>query len=167
MATRIFNQDHRPRELRRRVVLPARVRNGAAWSDACILNVSSRGMLIQSSRASSPGTQIELHRGHHVIVARVVWREGARVGLQVDDPLPVEDILSISQAPGLQLTAAPAAAAERRKKPRDLEASRQQSRAMEFAAVAFIGAALSAGIYTMVEAAFAQPLIAVEAALGG
>ena len=37
----------RPRELRRRVILPARLRTGADWSDTCMLNISSRGLLIQ------------------------------------------------------------------------------------------------------------------------
>jgi hypothetical protein len=71
---------HRPRELRRRVVLPARMLLGSAWSDACILNISSRGMLIQASRGVPQGSAIELHRGDYVVLAHVVWRHGALPG---------------------------------------------------------------------------------------
>jgi len=95
----------KPRELRRRVILPARLRMGAHWSDACILNISSRGLMIQASRAAPEGSVIELWKGDYVIVARVVWRKGVRAGLCSDDRVPVEEIMSLAQSPGLQLTA--------------------------------------------------------------
>ena len=81
---------HRPRELRRSVVLPARMRLGSAWSDACILNISSHGMMIQASRGVPQGITIELQRGEYVVLAHVVWRYGARAGLQVEERLAVE-----------------------------------------------------------------------------
>ena len=84
----------RPREVRRRVVLPARLLTGVQWSDTCILNISSRGLMIHSGRVAPKGSVVELHRGDHVIVARVVWRDGARVGLQSTDRVPVEEIMS-------------------------------------------------------------------------
>src|SRR4029078_12325215 len=111
MASRILAQ--RPRELRRRVVLPARMRMDSSWCDACILNISSRGLMIHVARGAPSGDTVELRRGDHVIVARVVWRDGSRAGLHSDDRLPVEQILSLSQAPALQLTAADALLASR------------------------------------------------------
>jgi hypothetical protein len=167
MARFDYNSGHRPRELRRRVVLPARVRLGSAWSDACILNISSRGMMIQATRGAAQGSIVELSRGDQVILARVMWRDGARAGLQVDDHLPVDDILSLSQAPGLQLTAANAQLLERRKHPRTHDSSRLRARAMEFVCIALIGASLSAAALSMVQFAFARPLAVIEAALGG
>ena len=160
-----FDSNQRPRELRRRVVLPARLRNGAAWSDVCILNISSRGLMVQASRASRPGSVVELHRGAYVIHARVVWQEGARAGLRVENPLPVDEILTLSQAPDLRLTAGGSRVLERRKAPRDHESSRIQSRAVEFAAAAFIAGALSMAALSMLEEAFAKPMRAVETAL--
>lgn len=140
----------RPRELRRRVVLPARLRHGAQWADVCILNVSSRGLMIQSARAEPEGSLVELRRGQHVIVARVVWREGARVGLQSDDRVPVEEIMSLSGSQALQLVANAGELVERRRHRRSLAAeSRLQGRAMEFAAVLAIGIALAGGAWTM------------------
>jgi hypothetical protein len=160
------NAGHRPRELRRRVVLPARMLLGSAWSDACILNISSRGMLIQASRGVAQGSAVELHRGDYVVLARVVWRHGARAGLQVDERLQIGDILMLGQVPGVQLTAAGSLLHPRRKLLPTHDVSRLRSRAMEFAGIAFIAVSLSAAALAMVQEAFARPLSMIELALG-
>ena len=148
------------------MVLPARLRSGAAWTDACILNVSSRGMLIHTSRAIPQGSVVELRRGIYVIEARVMWRKGARTGLRAEDRVPVDDILLLGQSPALQLTAADPRFVERRTRPRpDRRDSRLRGRAFEFASVALIAAVLAAGAPAMVEQAMAKPIAAVRAAL--
>ena len=155
-------QGRKPRELRRRVVVPARLRHGASWSDTCILNISSRGLMIHTGRPIPEGTQVEVRRGDHLIVARVMWRDGGRVGLKTEEPLPVEEIMTLGQSPSLQLTAAPG---ERRRHPRPEDRSRLRGRAIEFAAVVAIAVSLAGGALYMVEAAFARPLAFVSAAL--
>jgi hypothetical protein len=152
----------KPRELRRRVVVPARLRHGASWSDACILNISSRGLMIHSGRPIAQGAEVEIHRGDYAIVARVVWRDGGRAGLRAEDRVPVEEIMSLGQSEVLQLAAA---GVDRRKHPRPEERSRLRGRAIEFAGVAVIAASLAGAGLTMVEAAFARPLAMVSAAL--
>jgi hypothetical protein len=159
--------NERPRELRRRVVLPARLRHGAHWADVCILNVSSRGLMIQSARSGPEGSLIELRRGEHVIVARVVWREGARAGLQSEDRVPVEEIMSLSGSQALQIVANEGALVERRRHRRPPAESRLQGRAMEFAAVLAIGVALAGGVWSMARQALARPFAQASAALGG
>lgn len=165
MSSRSPNSNHKPRELRRRVLLPARMRTGAQWSDACILNVSSRGALIHSSRPFARGSVIELRHGDHVIVGRVVWREGAKAGLQSEERVPVEQILSLADGPALFLSAVPFGV-ERRRRSRTHEQSRLQSRALEFASVAVIAVALSSVAFALVGKALANPLAKVSAALG-
>lgn len=163
-----MNPSQRPRELRRRVVLPARLRSGARWSDACILNISSRGLMVQSGRAGPEGTEVELRRGDHVIVARVVWRDGARAGLATDDRLPVEEIMSVGQSSALQLVAFNGTIVERRRLPRQkTDDARLRGRAFEFVGVGAIAVVLSFGIWGMAQQAFAAPLARIEAALGG
>jgi hypothetical protein len=158
----------RPRELRRRVVLPARVRNGAHWDDACILNVSSRGLMIHSARAGAEGSLVELRRGDHVIIARIVWREGARAGLQSDDRVPIEEIVSLDGARSLQLVASKGDLIERRRYcRRSGDEFRLRGRLMEFAAVVIIVIALAGGIWSIAKQALARPLAEVSAALGG
>ena len=149
------------------MLLPARLRTVAGWSDACILNVSSRGLLIHSKRPIAEGSMIELRHAEHAIVAQVVWREGAHAGLHAEHRVPIEDIVCLGQSPALQLTAPRRPGVERRKRPRTHEDSRQRSRAMEFASIALFGAVLATGAYSMVQHAFAQSLGAVRAALGG
>ena len=156
---------HKSRELRRRVLLPARLRTPSGWADACILNVSSRGMLIHAGKGlADQGSVVELRHQELAIVARVVWRDGARVGLSADDRVPVEEIMSLSQSPALQLTAA-APAAERRKQPRTDDDSRIRGRALEFAAAVVVAVIMSGGLFVMVEEALARPIAYVEAAL--
>ena len=157
---------HRPRELRRRVVLPARLRLGTSWGDACILNISSRGLLIQAIRGAEAGSLIELRRGEHAILARVIWREGSRAGLRAEERLPMEDILTLSQAPALQLTASHGNI-ERRRQPRSHDDSRLRARAMEFAAVVFVAVSLGISGFIMVGQALAKPLAVVRSVLGG
>jgi hypothetical protein len=167
MSPHISNRrTHKSRELRRRVLLPARMRTCAGWSDACILNISSRGLLIQSAHAFSQGSVIELRHRDHVIVGRVVWRDGAKAGLQADERLPVEQILSLADSPVLSLTAGSPGPVERRKIPRTHEQSRVQSRMLEFVGVAIIAAMLSIGAFVMVGEALAHPLAKVRLALG-
>src|SRR5690348_12223065 len=151
----------KPRELRRRVILPARLRMGAHWSDACILNISSRGLMIQASRAAPEGAVIELWKGNYVIVARVVWRKGTRAGLRSEERVPVEEILSLAQSPGLQLTATTGRHPyERRKRARTHEDNRIRARIMEFASVVLIGAFFAESAYTLVEEALARAFAA-------
>jgi hypothetical protein len=152
----------KPRELRRRVVVPARLRHGASWSDACILNISSRGLMIHSGRPIIQGTPVEIRRGDHLIVARVVWRDGGRAGLHAEDRVPVEEIMSFGQSEVLQFAASKT---ERRKHLRPEDRSRLRARAIEFAGVAVIAVLLAGAGLVMVEAAFARPLALVFAAL--
>ena len=142
--------------------MPARLRHGASWSDACILNVSSRGLMIHTGRPIARGTEVEIRRGDHVIVARVMWREGARAGLKAEERVPIEEIVTLGKSPSLQLTAA---TGERRKHPRPEERSRARGRTVEFAGVLLIAASLAGAGFTMVQSAFARPLRAVATAL--
>jgi len=119
--------------------------------------------MIHTGRPISRGAEVELRRGDHVIVARVMWREGGRAGLKAEDRVPIEDIVTLGQSPALQLTAA---GRERRKQPRTEERSRIQGRAIEFAGVLVIAVALAGAGFTMLEGAVARPLAAAEAALG-
>lgn len=119
--------------------------------------------MIHTGRPIARGAEVELRRGDHVIVARVVWRDGGRAGLRSEERVPIDDIVTLGQSPALQLTAA---SGERRKHRRPGERSRIQGRAIEFAGVLVIAVSLAGAGFTMVESAFARPLAVVAAALG-
>ena len=85
-------------------MLHARMRASTGWTDACILNVSSRGLLINASATGAvTGSEVELRHGAHVIVAEVVWRKGTRAGLRTDQRVPVDEIMALSKAPAKEL----------------------------------------------------------------
>jgi hypothetical protein len=157
----------RSRELRRRVVLPARLRAGAQWSETCILNISSRGLLIHSGRPAPKGTQVELHRGDHVIIARVMWCDGVKVGLQVEEKLPVQEIIAAGPSRTLQVAAFNGARVERRQHSRSsADDARLRGRVMEFVAVTGIAATLAISVWAMAQQAFARPMAQIASALG-
>jgi hypothetical protein len=154
------------REERRRVMLPARMRSASGWSDACILNVSKSGLLVYSPGAAEPGSFVEIRRGGQLVVARVVWRKNQRIGLHSPDPVRVEDIISTEAAATAVQSAKAQFAVERRRIPRNPDRSRQQARAMEFAAMVLGGLAFAGAAVATVEEALATPLAAVRVALG-
>ena len=146
-------------------MLPARMRTVVGWSDARILNVSSRGLMVHASLAALECGVVELWHGDHTITARVEWREGTKAGLRAEDRIPVDEILSLSGAAALQLSAEPYRGVERRKRARTNDDSRLQARAFEFASIAVIAAALALSFSLWVSEALAQPLAAVATAL--
>jgi len=160
----------KPREPRKKVMIKARMRVGAAWRDACILDLSSRGLMIQASDPPPGGSYLELRRGRHVIVARVMWTRDRRAGLRSQDPLPTEAIIAEPDhsagppiVPGGERRATPAARVQRAT---GHEHSRWRSRALEFASIAFLGAVFASFAYGAVASALERPLEAVETALG-
>lgn len=120
--------------------------------------------MIHTGRPLAKGAEIELRRGSHVIVARVMWRDGARAGLRSDALLPIAEIVTLGRSPTLQLTAA---TGERRRHPRPEEGSRIRGRLIEFAGVLAFVLTLAAGSISLIDAAFSRPLSAVAAALAG
>ncbi len=139
------------------------MRSQSGWSDACILNISSRGLLVYSKGAAQPGSVVQLSRGGHLIIARVVWRENRRMGLYAPDPLPVDEITNAE-------TAAAAVEAVHANRPvhthKDShESSRGRSRMLQFASTALIGAALACVAALCVERALASPIATIGEAL--
>jgi hypothetical protein len=156
---------HRPRELRRRVVIPARLRSGCGWTDACILNISSRGLLIHSALTGPQGSTVELRRGDYVIVARVVWQDGARAGLCAEELLPVHEMLRFNPS-AVILAASDKVPLDPRSLKRRRTDRRAQGARIEFAGVMLIVCSLAATAFMMIEQALQAPMAAVRAALG-
>jgi hypothetical protein len=147
-------------------MLPARMRSASGWSDACILNVPKIPLLVYSPGAAEPRSLVAIRPGGQLVVARVVWRKNQRIGLHSPDPVRVEDIISTQAAATAVQSAKAQFAVERRRIPRNPDRSRQQARAMEFAAMVLGGVALAGVAVATVEDALATPLAAVRVALG-
>jgi len=153
-----------PREERVKTLLPARVRSETGWSDACILNISSRGLLLYSTCGASPGAFVELRRGNHLVVARVVWRKNGRMGLWSPEKVNIQGIISDQVAAAAGRSSG--SAAERRRIPRTEQQNRERAKAMEFLATVLIASSLAVCAVFYVHEVMAKPLSAVRAALG-
>ena len=158
----------KPREQRRKVLIRARMRVTATWGDVCILNISSRGLQLQSARPPERGTYVEIRRGCHVIVGRVAWSKQHRFGIRSQDVLFIDAIVAEPDSGDIARVPTPSVAAERRSAPRrktSTDRSRIMARAMEFG---FVGVAVLAGatmLYGLAQDALAAPLASVSAAL--
>lgn len=162
----------KPREPRRKVMIRARMRSGAVWGDINILDISSRGMLIQADSAPSRGAYLEVRRGRHAIIARVVWTNDRRFGVWTQDRLSVEAVirepdLSGPEARDGRCESPPLErrAPDRRRLGDRHEQSRHAGRAFEFLCLAAAGAALAMLAFAFVEQTLAAPLSQVTAAL--
>jgi hypothetical protein len=160
------------REERQKVMIRARMRTGASWHDVCILNLSKRGLGIQAAEPPVRGTYVEVCRGRHVIVARVMWTRGHRAGLQSQDLIWVQALINESSAAAND-SGPPSRATpqfERRRAPRSTRQRHEQSRllgrAMELACIAMAGAAMGLAAFGLVQEALARPLSQIRSALG-
>lgn len=158
----------RQREDRQKVMIGARVQLGTAWHDACILNVSTRGMMVQAPHPPPRGEILELRRGRHVIIGRVMWSTRARFGLLAQGRVPVDELVRSDDPAATPPGGKPG---ERRAAPRrreqDAERSRWRGRALEFGGIAVAGVGAAVGLTMLAGSVFAAPLHAVQAALGG
>ena len=158
------------RETRIKVLIEARMKAGTCWNDVRVLNLSSRGMMLQAPQPPRRGAYVEVRRGRHVIVARVVWSEAQKFGVSTQDRLSIDSLIN-ENFPPVPREAVSGVPIERRAKPRisaeGWEKSRYRGRAMEFACIAFAGATAAVVGFGAVESALAQPLLAINAALAG
>lgn len=130
--------------------------------------------MIHSAQAPPQGAYLEVRRGRHAIIARVVWTKDQRFGVSTQDPLSVEAIvreldLSAPEARHSQEDAQPlerrAMEARARAAGERHERSRTFSRAFEFACIAIAGGSAGLALYGMVVDGLARPLTKVTAAL--
>lgn len=155
----------KPREERRSVVLPARMCVDGVWDDACILNLSQRGLMVHSCSPAMPGSYVEIRRGGQEIVARVIWRTNNRMGLLSQRRLHVAQVISGKELPSLQ-RAADTLGIERRRLLRAADRNRVRARLAQFVAVGLVGAALASAAYAAVVESLGRSLAEVAFALG-
>ena len=163
----------RAREDRRRVVISSRMRCGNRWRDARMFNISSRGLGLSAAAPPEAGTYVEIRRGRHVIVARVVWTEGLRFGVRTQDTVPIDALIKNPNSPETPASTTPSSApqTERRRASRSLlrryDRSRALGRTLEFAFVGILGALAALVGFDLVEQLFQSPLAEVQKSLVG
>mgnify|MGYP002652352738 CR=1 FL=1 len=75
------------------VLIPARMRLGAQWSDIVIRNLSVTGLMADCAAPPRTGTYVEIRRGTQIIVGRVIWVRDRLFGIQSQERLPVRSII--------------------------------------------------------------------------
>jgi len=145
------------------------MRVGPAWNDVCILDISSRGLALQTADPPPRGSYLEVRRGRHVIVARVVWSGQQRVGVLSQDPLAIDAIIGEADGGKVRAAADGAEPVERRRTARTPERaherSRHRARMIQHVVLALFGAGAALFAFEAVHSALATSLDKVEVAL--
>ncbi|BBC72687.1 conserved hypothetical protein [Altererythrobacter sp. B11] len=162
----------KPREPRKPVRIPARLKTDLGWGDADIRNVSSRGIMAVCDKPPPRGSYVELRRGSYVVIGRVAWSALDRFGLQAQDRIELDDLMK-PPASGNKRTG------DRRRNSRGREAravyrpstkERQEAsirfgRAFQFIAIAGVAGMAAVGVAYAVAGVLSQPMEAVSHAL--
>ena len=161
----------KPREDRRPISVPARLRSETGWSDVTIGNVSSRGMMLRCVAPPPQRAYIEVRHQGVCIVGQIVWINGARCGVRTQDLVDVAGLLSqggrrarhpANDRRGASRPVEPPRApspAER------AEASRRFARLFDFAVIAAAATGAAALAASLMFDAFSAPLARTAEAL--
>jgi hypothetical protein len=161
----------KPREDRRTVAVPARLRSEAGWSDVTIGNVSSRGMMLRCVAPPPQRAYIEVRHQGVCVVGQVVWISGARCGVRTQDLVDVAGLLSQGARPARQpandrrAASRPIEASRRPSPVERAEASRRFARLFDFAVVVAAATGAAAVAATAMFDAFSAPLSRTTEAL--
>lgn len=161
----------KPREERKTVFVRARLRTDQGWSDVTIGNVSSRGLMLQSTAALRRNEFIEVRYHHVTIVGRIVWSGGTRCGVRTQDCIDLAALLARAPAKPRK------ADQERRSAPRSVpvrpaavaiaEKSRRRARVFDWAVVAIGGSAAAMFAARLAYSALDLPLAQIGGGLAG
>lgn len=162
-------QHWRPRDSRKTVRICVRLRTDDGWIDATVRNVSNRGMLLHTPQPLRRNQFVEIARGRHRVVGRIVWSEEGASGLHAREQVDVAALLEQREAaPALQdrrERSRTAMASTARTLDERAEASRRLGRAMERGFLVVAIACVGVVTAVSVSEALAAPLAKVELAL--
>ena len=169
MSYRCAVASKKPREQRRIVLVPGRMRRDSGWSDVTICNLSSRGLMARCENAPPRGAFIEVRRGTSCIVGQVRWSHGTFFGVQARERIDIPSVLE-------QTARESAASAERRTLPRDdakpakraprsEEDSRRWAHMFEWLTIAAVGLVLAGFVVSEVHSVLSAPLAEARNAL--
>lgn len=146
--------EYRKRELRRQVLIPCRMKSARGWGDACIHNVSSRGLMIAGDDPLVAGEYIDIRRGRQVVIGRVIWHRGRFSGIRTQDVISADALVNEPRLEGKPLSST---SSDDRRDARNrlvseidaarrMERSRSVSSALQFGALCLFGLVAAATI---------------------
>jgi hypothetical protein len=140
-------------EERTGVMVRATLRDGGGSREACVLDVSTRGLLLTTARPPARGEFVEIAIGDSRLAGQVKWSAKRRFGIALRDRVSVIAFLEGGQGP-LELAKARTDVGPRRG-PQAEERSRDWARAVQLVAIAIGGLACAVTLMDVIEAAFA------------
>jgi hypothetical protein len=173
MAMGYGGAGYKNREARRQVLIACRMKSVRGWGDACIHNISSRGMMVACDDPLEPGEYVDIRRGRQVVIGRVIWKRDRFSGIRTQDVISADALVN---EPRLESRPAPRDAGGDRRHARQrivseidtarrIERSRAISGTLQFGALGLFGIAAAATIAVQVGHALAQPAQQIERAL--
>ncbi|WP_221364228.1 PilZ domain-containing protein [Sphingomonas jinjuensis] len=164
----------RPREPRVKVVVPCRMNVNGAWSDACIHNVSSRGLLVAGAKgAPAVGSYVDIRRGSLVMIGRVMWQKDRFFGVRVQDKVNARALVAEPRGrrkasrDGSEVSRSARALAHEGNVARRVERSRAIAAAFQSSLLVLGGGGAAVFVALEVYEALAAPMETVRQAMGG
>ena len=86
-------------EDRANAIIRAVLRDGGMGREACVLDLSSRGLMATADPAPERGTIVEVVVGRHSLVGQVQWAEERRFGVKLRERIDVITVLGNEAGP--------------------------------------------------------------------
>ena len=167
-------QGYTNREARRQVLIPCRMKSVRGWGDACIHNISSRGMMVACDDPLIAGEYVDIRRGRQVVIGRVIWRRDRFSGIRTQDVISADALVNEPRFEGrpVQRTGDGDRRSSTRSRmiseidaARRMERSRSASKAMQFGALCAFGLVAAVAIAMQLAHLFVAPTARIDRAL--
>lgn len=83
------------RHSRLRVGLPAQMQSAAATTECELLDLSETGARFSTPEPPKAGAMVMVHCFHLELFGTVMWRRRGVVGMAFDEPLPLDQVVSV------------------------------------------------------------------------
>jgi hypothetical protein len=157
------------REHRQKVLIRAKLRAGGLPMDACIRDISSKGMMIHSKAPPPRGTYVEVITATQTIVGRVVWGADMRFGINTREKLHIEMIIGELRTGRSPSEPPPVTALRRPQVPKRESFTSAHAKALEFCGLVVFAVAIIYAIASATYETLSSPLenISAQMRVGG
>ena len=163
----VYEQFSQHEYARRYAAIRAKMRAGGLPIDACIRDVSSKGLMIQAKVSPPRGTYVEIITHSQTIVGRVVWGKDMRFGILTRDKIHVDMMVAERRAPpsGQCADPQPTAVLRPASVARKPGFRRSHARALEFGALILFALAMVATFASATYQTLSRPFESVAESL--
>ena len=150
---------------RTKVLIQVRLRDGGQERDACLLDVSSGGLLATTAKAPTRGEFVEIIAGMHSLIGHVEWASTRRFGVSLREKI---DVAALVRGESGSITLKSPRAVRSGARPQAdtvFVDSRSLAQAMQFVVIATAGAAAAVLLALCVHGVWGSLLKQIDSAL--